>query len=77
MSIEHSPARQRRSGARSIAEWCQDYGISEALFFKMRSRGETPDQIKLGARTLISDEADARWRRNQERRARKLKTQAT
>ncbi len=76
MSLEHSPQRQRR-GASSVAEFCRVHSISIPLFYKMRAQGLGPDTFNAGVRTLISDEAAARWRRARERAARQLKKQAS
>ena len=45
------------------------------LFYKLRAKGEAPDIMKAGARTLISVEAADRWRRDRERATRQLKKQ--
>ena len=46
----------------SIPSFCQAHGISEALYHKLKNQGLGPDEMKLGARTLITFEAAARWR---------------
>ena len=74
MSLEHSPQRQRR-GAASVAEFCREHSISIPLFYKMRAQGLGPDTFNAGSRTLISDEAAARWRRARERAAKQLNKQ--
>jgi len=52
--------------ALSIAEFCKAHGISEGLFYKLKRQGESPREMKVGARTLISFEAAAEWRRARE-----------
>jgi predicted DNA-binding transcriptional regulator AlpA len=52
--------------ALSIAEFCEAYGISEGLFYKLKKKGEGPREMKLGARTLITLESAAEWRRARE-----------
>lgn len=78
MSIEHAPERQRRRrGASSIAEFCQTFGISIPMFYKLKAKGEAPDVMKVGTRTLISDAAADKWRRDRERAARQLEQQTS
>jgi hypothetical protein len=53
-----------RSGtlAMSITQFCDRHGISEAFYHVLRERGDGPETMQVGARTLISVEAAARWR---------------
>jgi hypothetical protein len=54
-------------GAYSIAGFCAAHGgISPAFFHKLVSEGRGPKLMKVGARTLISIEAAAEWRRARE-----------
>jgi hypothetical protein len=64
-------AARRRSGAYSVAEFCREFSISSSMLFKMWAKGEGPDRFKVGTRTLISEQAAAKWRRAQERAAKK------
>src|SRR6516162_7052710 len=52
--------------ALSIPEFCRAHGISEGFFYKLKKRGEGPREMKVGARTLISFESAAEWRRARE-----------
>ena len=52
--------------ALSIPEFCAAYGISQGLFYKLKKQREGPREMKVGARTLISLEAAAEWRRKRE-----------
>jgi predicted DNA-binding transcriptional regulator AlpA len=52
--------------ALSIREFCQAHGISEAFFYKLKKQGEGPREMKVGARTLITFESAAEWRRMRE-----------
>ena len=52
--------------ALSIPEFCSAHGISEALYFKLKKVGEGPREMKVGARTLITLESAAEWRRARE-----------
>ena len=54
-------------GAFSIEQFCAAHGgISQAFFHKLVSEGRGPKLMKVGARTLISVEAAAAWRRARE-----------
>jgi predicted DNA-binding transcriptional regulator AlpA len=52
--------------ALSIREFCRAHGISEGFFYKLKKQGEGPREMKVGARTLISFESAAEWRRARE-----------
>jgi predicted DNA-binding transcriptional regulator AlpA len=52
--------------ALSIPEFCKAHGISEAFFYKLKKQGEGPREMKVGARTLITLESAAEWRRTRE-----------
>jgi hypothetical protein len=52
--------------AYSIRRFCERHDISEAFFHKLRGLGLAPIVMKVGARTLISREAAARWRAERE-----------
>ena len=52
--------------ALSIQEFCKAHGISEGFFYKLKKQGEGPRETKVGARTLISFESAAEWRRARE-----------
>ena len=53
-------------GAYSVAEFCDRYGISRAMFYKLRKTATGPVVMKVGGRTLISVEAADEWRRRME-----------
>ena len=50
----------------SIPEFCEAHGISEGFFYKLKKQGEGPREMKVGARTLITLESAAEWRRERE-----------
>ena len=51
----------------SIADFCCAHGgMSQAFFHALVAKGKGPRLMKVGARTLISVEAAAKWRRAQE-----------
>ena len=52
--------------ALSIPEFCEAHGISEAFYYKLKRQGEGPREMKVGARTLITFESAAEWRRARE-----------
>lgn len=52
--------------ALSIPEFCKAHGISEGFFYKLKKQGEGPREMKVGARTLITFESAAEWRRTRE-----------
>ena len=52
--------------ALSIPEFCEAHGISEDFFYKLKRQSQGPRLMKVGARTLISLEAAAEWRRERE-----------
>ena len=53
----------------SVFEFCQQSGISRALFYKLAREGKGPRTIKVGSRTLISQEAAQEWQHKMENRA--------
>jgi hypothetical protein len=50
----------------SIRQFCTAHGISEDMFFKLQRQGLAPKTMRVGARTLVSVEAAAEWRRERE-----------
>jgi len=52
--------------ALSIPEFCEAHGISEGFYYKLKKKGEGPREMKVGARTLVTVESAAEWRRAQE-----------
>ena len=54
-------------GAFSVPDFCRLHGgMSEAFFHKLVSEKRGPKLMKVGARTMISVEAAAAWRRERE-----------
>jgi predicted DNA-binding transcriptional regulator AlpA len=45
----------------SINTFCQAFGISRALFYKLQRDGKGPRTFNLGSRVLISREAATEW----------------
>lgn len=54
-------------GASSVKKFCRDHGISRGTYYNMQKRGEAPRRMKIGSRTLITDEAAADWRHEMEK----------
>ena len=52
--------------ALSIPEFCEAHGFSEGFFHKLMKQGAGPRVMKVGARTLITFESAAEWRRARE-----------
>ena len=55
------------TGTYSIAEFCRAHRLSRAFFYVLQKRGEGPTVMKVGKRTLVSDEAARTWRQRMER----------
>ena len=52
--------------AYSIRQFCQAHSISADTFFRLQRAGLGPVTMKVNARTLVSTEAAAAWRRERE-----------
>jgi hypothetical protein len=55
-----------QTDALSIAEFCRRHGISTALYFKISREGRGPRLMRVGRRTLVTQEAACEWRRERE-----------
>jgi predicted DNA-binding transcriptional regulator AlpA len=55
--------------ALSVRQFCDAFGLSEAMFYKIKKQGLGPREMKVGARTLISLEAASAWRIERENAA--------
>jgi hypothetical protein len=42
-------------------EFCASWTISEGLYRKMQDEGTGPDEIEVGGRYIIPNEAEQRW----------------
>lgn len=49
-------------GAYSIADFCKAHDLSQGMYFKLKTQGIGPAEMKVGRRILISIEAAQRWR---------------
>ena len=45
-----------------VAAFCQAHGISEAFYYKLKSQGLGPEELRLGTAVLNTHESAARWR---------------
>jgi predicted DNA-binding transcriptional regulator AlpA len=53
----------------TIPEFCRSHRISKSFLYKLAAQGKAPPICKVGARSLITAEAAAEWRRSLEREA--------
>lgn len=54
----------------TVDQFCAAHGdISRAFFYKLVRAGRGPRLMKVGTRTLVSEEAAAEWRKEMERHA--------
>ncbi len=52
--------------ATTVDEFCHAHRISRGTFYNLLKEGRGPSIMKVGARTLVSAEAAAVWRRRME-----------
>ena len=50
----------------TVKEFCKMHSISESFFYKLRTQGKAPKIIKVGAKTLITDNSANEWRKSME-----------
>jgi hypothetical protein len=50
----------------TIAEFCKANSFSPAMYWKLKSQGLGPVEMKIGRRVLISMEAASNWQRQRE-----------
>ena len=53
--------------ANTVDEFCRSHRISRGTFYNELKAGRGPRIMKVGSRTLVSEEAAAEWRRRTER----------
>ena len=67
MSDHERKRRERqRQGSFTIDEWCEYRRISSAMFYKLDQQKLAPQTYYVGAKRLISGEADEAWVRARE-----------
>jgi hypothetical protein len=54
------------TAAYSVSEFCRAHSVSKAFFYNLLKRGEGPTVMRVGKRTLVSEEAAKNWRRRME-----------
>jgi hypothetical protein len=54
------------TSATTVDEFCHSHRISRGTFYNLLKAGQGPSIMKIGARTLVSSEAAAAWRRRME-----------
>jgi hypothetical protein len=47
-------------------EWRRKHRLSKSTYYNLRKLGALPDLIRLGAKQLITHEADQRWQAERE-----------
>jgi predicted DNA-binding transcriptional regulator AlpA len=55
------------TSATTVEEFCHAHRISRATFYNLLKAGQGPSIMKIGSRTLVSNEAAAAWRQRMER----------
>ncbi len=63
MSAQTLPAQ---TDAMTVDEFCHGHRLSRGTFYNLLKDGRGPAVMKVGARTLVSREAAAAWRRQME-----------
>lgn len=67
MSLEHSPARSGLDrAAYTIAEFCEAHRISRSKLYQLWQAGAGPAFKNIGTKKIITTEAAAAWRRQDE-----------
>jgi predicted DNA-binding transcriptional regulator AlpA len=51
--------RKAREG--SIDQFCAEFGISRGTFYNLKRSGKAPRTMKVGTRTVISEQAKQDW----------------
>ena len=58
MSAKHQTPTDR---ALTVSEFCRAYKISTPHYYKLRALGRAPRELRLGAKVLITVEAEREW----------------
>ena len=58
--------RRTSNAAHTRLTFCENNGISESLYHKLKRLGKGPREIDLGDRIIITPQAEADWRRERE-----------
>jgi hypothetical protein len=49
------------SGGATITTFRKKYGIAHGTFYEARKRGETPDELRIGRKVIITPDAERAW----------------
>lgn len=52
--------------AQDVNTFCETYGISRSMFYKLQRQGKGPRLLKIGKRTLVTIEAAEQWQQDME-----------
>jgi hypothetical protein len=55
-----------------VPSFCRAHGISQAFFYKLKSQGLGPTELKLGSRIFVTFESAERWRMEREKATEKV-----
>lgn len=63
----------------TIDEFCKRYALSRSRYFELKQQGRTPDELRVGRKTLITAVSAREWERQMqnERKSRVRHTQET
>jgi hypothetical protein len=60
-------SKNRKPGqAHTIPSFCENNMISESKYYDLKRRGRGPREVEVDARIIITEEAEADWRRERE-----------
>jgi hypothetical protein len=48
--------------ASTVDQFCADYSISRAMFYRLAKSGQGPRTMRVGTKQLVTEEAAAAWR---------------
>jgi predicted DNA-binding transcriptional regulator AlpA len=60
---------EKKIHPRSIAGFCDRYGIARSTFYNMRAAGAAPDLLRIGNQVRITIEAERAWQERHTQRA--------
>jgi len=64
--MRNDDQHEQPQDAMSVERFCRQHGLSVSFYYKLRGLGQTPREMHLGRRVLISQESAAAWRRERE-----------
>lgn len=48
----------------TVDGFCSAHELTRGMFYKLKAQGKAPETIKLGRKTLITEEAASQWLRS-------------